>query len=88
MSRIPLATAVASARTTHAAEIDAMVARGTALGRPADPDVLALILQAHVERGRDAGWDRARFSSFFWADLFHWCGLAGCEVPEHLPVTG
>ena len=87
MSRIPLATAVAAARATHAGEIDAIVARGEALGHPADPDVLALILQAHTEhpRHRDRGWDRAGFYFFFWADLFNWCSLAGCEVPEHLP---
>lgn len=88
MSLVPLSEAVAAARAEHAEEVAAVVAWSGALGRTVDPDVLALI---HAARDADlfgragGGWDRYELYAFLWGDLFNWCSMHRCPVPDALP---
>ncbi|MHC1562335.1 hypothetical protein ACR9E3_25500 [Actinomycetospora sp. C-140] len=86
--RVPLSAAVAPARETHREAIDAFVAWSTAFGRPADPDIAALIHAAQDREGERDGWDRAGFFAFYGRRIGNWCAIAGCEYPfEEIPET-
>ncbi len=87
---VELSAAVAVARSIWRQRIHEVARWSLAMGRPIDPDVLALILAARAERGIDDGaetWTRLGVYHCLYADTANWCGMRRVLIPDGIPET-
>lgn len=85
---VDLSEAVAVARRTRRARIAEFCRWSLAIGRPVDPDVIALILAGRDEWSLDDNadtWTRLGVYHCLYADVSNWCGTRRVLLPEGIP---